>query len=485
MPEDLVRLVEQLIAHSTESQTLEFKASSSNALMIGKDISALANAAATEGEDYAYMIWGIDDSTHEIIGTAFDPLSARHKGQELELWLRLKLSKNAEFSFMTVNVRDKQVVVLRIWPASGYPVSFDGTEYIRSGTSTQALTKNSQRERRLWEVTKSESFEEQTAAQWLTAQEALSRLDWNVYFKQTDTPAPSDQDEILHYLESDGIIKQLDSGQFAISNLGALLFATNMQDFPSIARKALRVIKYDGVRRSSPSRSQTYPRGYADLDTIIAFVQAWLPERETIGRALRITDTMYPQIAVRELLVNMLIHQDLTIRGSGPLIEIFDNRVEFSNPGNSLIRLERLVNDPPSARNPKLAGLSRRLHMCEEAGSGWDKIIDACESAHLPSPEIMQSEGESASLTVRLLQYRPYDQLSEDERMDCCYWHACIQFADGARLTNASLRDRFNLDDSYVSQVSRLIRECVEARRIRAVDPKAARKKMEYIPAWA
>ncbi|NMM95533.1 transcriptional regulator [Bifidobacterium sp. DSM 109960] len=485
MPEDLLKLVEQLVARSTESQTVEFKQSNDDAFMIGKDISALANAAAVEGQDYAYMLWGVDDSTHAIVGTSFNPLAAKHKGQELELWLRLKLSKNAEFKFIPVEVRNHSMVILRIWPAAGYPVSFDGTEYVRSGTSTQPLAKNSQRERRLWEVTKSESFEEQIADQWLTAEESLSLLDWNVYFSQTNTPLPSSQDAILHYLEADGLIKTLDSGQYAITNLGALLFATDMQRFPTVARKALRVIKYEGVRKSSPSRTQTYRHGYADMNAMVAFLQPWLPEAETIGRALRVTHTAYPPIAIRELLANMLIHQDLTSRGSGPLVEVFDNRVEFSNPGNSLIRVERLVNDPPETRNPKLAELSRRLHMCEEAGSGWDKIIDSCEAAHLPSPVVQQSDGiDNASMMVRLSQYRPYAELSMAERRDSCYWHACIQFADGTCLTNSSLRNRFGLDESYSSQVSRLIRDCVNEGRIKPVDTAASKKKMEYIPAW-
>ncbi|MBT1161367.1 MULTISPECIES: ATP-binding protein [Bifidobacterium] len=463
----------------------EFKESNNDAFMIGKDISALANAAAVEGQYYAYMLWGVDDNTHNIIGTTFNPLNEKHKGQELELWLRLKLSKNAEFRFIPINVDDKRLVILRIWPAAGYPVSFDGAEYVRSGTSTQPLAKNSQRERRLWEVTKSESFEEQIALPWLTAEEVLTQLRWKAYFTQSATPMPSSQESVLRYLETDHLVKALDSGQYAITNLGALLFAEDLQQYPTVSRKALRVIKYDGVRKSSPSRTQTYPHGYADMDSIAAFLQAWLPESETIGRALRVTTFAYPPIAVRELLGNMLIHQDLTIRGAGPLIEIFDNRVEFSNPGNSLISIERLVNDPPAARNPKLAALSRRLHMCEEAGSGWDKIIDACETAQLPSPEIQQSDGDSPSIMIRLSQYRPYTQLSTSERMDSCYWHACIQFADGTCLTNASLRARFGLSDSYSSQISRLIREAVHAELIKPVDPDASRKKMEYIPAWA
>ena len=143
MPEDYEELIARLIANSSESQTVEFKESNDDAFMIGKDISALANSAVIEGQDYAYMVWGVRDDTHEVVGTTFNPLTAKHSRQELELWLRLKLSKNAEFRFIRTMVQDKPMVVLRIWPAAGYPVSFDGTEYIRSGTSTQPVAKNS------------------------------------------------------------------------------------------------------------------------------------------------------------------------------------------------------------------------------------------------------------------------------------------------------------------------------------------------------
>lgn len=246
MPEDYEELIARLIANSSESQTVEFKESNDDAFMIGKDISALANSAVIEGQDYAYMVWGVRDDTHEVVGTTFNPLTAKHSRQELELWLRLKLSKNAEFRFIRTMVQGKPMVVLRIWPAAGYPVSFDGTEYIRSGTYTQPVAKNSQREQRLWEITKSESFEDQIALQWLHEDEALSLLDWDRYFKQTDTPVPASRAAILHFLETDRIVKQLDSGQYAVTNLGALLFATDMQRFPTVARKALRIIRYDG-----------------------------------------------------------------------------------------------------------------------------------------------------------------------------------------------------------------------------------------------
>lgn len=484
MPEDYVELVKQLIGHVSETQTIEFKDSNARFEMIGRDIAALANSAIVEGQDYAYMVWGVEDLTHAIIGTSFDPLTAKRGNQELEIWLRVKLSSNAEFRFLSVDVDGKHVVVLRIWPAVGYPVSFDNVEYIRSGTSTQPLQKNSQREQRLWDLTRSGAFEDQIALRWLSRDEVLHKIDWARYFTQTGIPVPEGGSSILHYLVTDNIVKTLDSGQYAVTNLGALLFAANMDDFETVSRKAIRIIRYSGKDRIAATRSKIFLRGYADIDGVMDYIQALLPGQEVIDKGLRVTMNGYPELAIRELVGNMLIHQDLTIRGGGPLVEVFDDRVEFSNPGASLIQVSRLVNDPPQSRNPRLAKLARRLHICEEAGSGWDKIIRSCELMQLPAPEIQESRGDAPSMRVRLMQRRPYRDLTVDERLQACYWHACLQYANGNALTNASLRERFGLSTSSSSQISRLIADAISDRLIRPVDADAANKKMRYIPAW-
>lgn len=484
MPEDYVELVKQLIGHVSETQTIEFKDSNARFEMIGRDIAALANSAIVEGQDYAYMVWGVEDSTHAIIGTSFDPLTAKRGNQELETWLRVKLSSNAEFRFLSVDVDGKHVVVLRIWPAVGYPVSFDNVEYIRSGTSTQPLQKNSQREQRLWDLTRSGAFEDQIALRWLSRDEVLHKIDWARYFTQTGIPVPEGGSSILHYLVTDNIVKTLDSGQYAVTNLGALLFAANMDDFETVSRKAIRIIRYSGKDRIAATRSKIFLGGYAYIDGVMDYIQALLPEQEVIDKGLRVTMNGYPELAIRELVGNMLIHQDLTIRGGGPLVEVFDDRVEFSNPGASLIQVPRLVNDPPQSRNPRLAKLARRLHICEEAGSGWDKIIRSCELMQLPAPEIQESRGDAPSMRVRLMPRRSYRDLTVDERLQACYWHACLQYANGNALTNASLRERFGLSTSSSSQISRLIADAISDRLIRPVDADAANKKMRYIPAW-
>ena len=94
-----------------------------------------------------------------------------------------------------------------------------------------------------------------------------------------------------------------------------------------------------------------------------------LPQNEHIGATFRQVQRLFPEVAIRELIPNALIHQDMTIRGSGPQIELFSDRLEITNPGASLIQPDRMIDLPPRSRNEALASLMRRMDICEEQGS--------------------------------------------------------------------------------------------------------------------
>lgn len=173
-------------------------------------------------------------------------------------------------------------------------------------------------------------------------------MDW--YRQEFDIPQTASTQQTLHLLASEQLIIAQDAGNYAITNLGALLFARDLNDFPTVARKALRVIRYAGPSPISPSRSKTFFSGYAKLDQALEYVEALLPEQEVIQGARRVTLRMFPHMALRELMANMLIHQDFSITSTGPMICIFDGRIEFTNPGSSLVDVARLLNDPPLIR---------------------------------------------------------------------------------------------------------------------------------------
>ncbi len=481
--ENLEKLVLELCKLPNETQWVEFKRDNYDPKMIGQDISALANSAALQDRSCAYMLWGIDDKSHSIVGTKKDLQSLKKGNQEIESWLRNLLSKNADFEFHSVLVNDKNIGVLVVYKAEHAPVTFEKTEYIRIGSYTKRLNEYPAVQVQLWDKIRNEKFEEQYALIDLTEENAVRKLDYSVYFDRKNIPIPSDMKGIAHYMLEEGVLVKQDNGLFAITNLGATAFAKDFHDFPKVYRKALRVVKYEGKSKLVLLKEETRTKGYAvDFENTIKFIEALLPSCEEIVDGIRKSHTAFPSIAIREILANALIHQDFSISGAGPLVEIFDNRIEVTNPGVPLVDVKRIIDNPPRSRNEKLANLLRCLRICEELGTGWDKIIIACELYNLPAPIIDVYE---ESTKVTLFSHKSFTDLSIEDKLWACYLHCCIKYVQGEQLSNKSLRGRFGLSDSSIASISRLISLAVNKHLIKPADPTTAPRYMKYIPYWA
>ena len=199
------------------------------------------------------------------------------------------------------------------------------------------------------------------------------------------------------------------------------------------------------------------------------------------SQALREETRMYPEISVRELVVNALIHQDFTAKGF-PMIEIFIDRLEISNPGTPLITPERFI-DAYVSRNEKLADLMRRMGYCEEKGSGLDKVIFYNELYQLPPIEVIVAENRTR---VSIFGYKGIKNLDKKEKIRACYQHACLKYVSNEKMTNQSLRERFKIEDRNYAIASRIIRDSIEVGFVKEDDPTSnSRKYASYIPFWA
>ena len=468
--ENLDLLVQELIKYPKETEWLEFKHNNYEPQMIGRDISALANSATLNEKSCAYMLWGINDETHEIVGTDKDLRTLKKGNQELENWLRSLLSNNADFEFSSVEVNNKTVGVLIIYSATNQTVMFEKADY----PEIQA---------KLWDKLRTSKFEERSAKIDLSLTEALSLLDYNAYFDNADIPLPQDANGIAHYLLEEAILQKQDNGLYTITNLGAILFAKNLSAFPKLSRKAIRVVQYSDNSRLNMLKEDIGGKGYVvGFEGLMKYVEALIPAREVIIGAKREKETAYPMLAIREAVANALIHQDVAITGTGPVVEIFKSRIEITNPGLPLVDVKRIIDNPPKSRNEKLAALMRRLGMCEELGTGWDKIAITCELCCLPAPKI---DLYSDSTKVSLFSEKAYSNISPEDKMWACYLHACIKHVQGEYLTNSSLRKRFGLKDSSSGSISRLIKDTVELGLIKPLEPDTAPRYMKYLPVWA
>ena len=481
--ENLDKLINELRKLPDETPWLEFKHNNYNPLMIGKDISALANSAALQEKSCAYMLWGINDATHEIVGTEHNLQTLKKGAQELENWLRCLLSRNADFEFYTVPIEDKNVGVLIINKAVNQTVTFEKVDYIRIGSYTKKLNEFPAVQAQLWDRIRNLKFEEQYAKQDLDFKDSLYLLDFSAYFDIKGIRQPTDMTGVLHYMLEEEIIIKQDNGLYAITNMGAILLAKKLTDFPKISRKAIRVIQYSDNNRLKMLKEDIGTKGYVvGFEGLIKYIEALIPTQELITDALREKKTAYPILAIREAVANALIHQDFAITGTGPVVEIFENRIEITNSGTPLVDVKRIIDNPPKSRNEKLAALMRRLRMCEELGTGWDKIVLTCEMLQLPAPKIDLYE---ENTKVTLFSKIPFSTLTAEDKLWACYLHACIKQVQGEQLTNSSLRERFGLKDTYSGSISRLIKDAIEKKYIKALDPNTAPRHMKYIPFWA
>lgn len=483
-PVQLERLLGTLLKLHGEREWVEFKENNEDPDMIGRTVAALSNSARLRNEPFAYMVWGVHDGNRELVGTTFKPAAARKGGEELEHWLVRMLTPRLDLRFYAFESQGRSVVVLEIPAALHTPVLFSGTAYLRIGSLTKPLKEYPEKERELWQVLDAARFEQGVAKGGIdNADEVLRLLDYPRYFEMTGQPLPANKEAILAKLAADNLASDGLHG-WSITNLGAILFAKNLSDFGALGRKALRVIQYPGKNRAQGGREAPGNKGYAvGFEGAIGYINNLLPVSEEIGQALRKEVRAYPELAIRELMANALIHQDFTVPGAGPMVELFSDRIEFTNPGLPLVNALRMMDEPPRSRNEWLAALMRRMNICEERGSGIDKVVWQVELYQLPAPSFVPKE---QAMVVTLYSRLPLKDMSKDDRVRACYQHACLKYVSNEVLTNASLRERFQITEGNAAQASRIIGEALEAGLIKVANPEnKSRKLTQYQPFWA
>lgn len=481
--EYLLSLLHELRNLPKETEWVEFKHNNANPEEIGEYLSALANAAAFTGKVHAYMVWGVDDQSHEVLGTSFDPAVAKIGNEELESWLLRQLNPKINFRFFSIQVDAKPVVLMEIGAAFRHPVQFKNTEYIRVGSYKKKLKDFPEKERELWRVFDRVPFEREIAAENVTSDEVLKLLDYPAYFDLLSLPLPEGKEGILNALAADEMIAANNGGKWNITNLGAVLFAKRLADFRPLRRKALRVILYKGEGRVETVREQEGSKGYASgFEGLIGYVTNLLPSNEVIGQALRKEVPMFPELAIRELVANAIIHQDFHLTGTAPMVEIFANRMEITNPGLPLVKTDRFLDSPPKSRNEALASFMRRVGVCEERGSGVDKVVSQAEFYQLPAP-LFESTAEHTRAV--LFAHREFREMDKEDRVRACYLHACLRYVQRDFMTNTTLRDRFGIEEKNSSMASRIIRDTIQAGLIRCHDEMVGSKARKYLPWWA
>ncbi len=255
------------------------------------------------------------------------------------------------------------------------------------------------------------------------ADEVVALLDTQAYFDLLHFPYPVNRPSVLERFESEKLIQRRD-GDWTITNLGGLLFAKKLDQFEGLARKAPRVIVYEGKSKLKTKLDRLGGKGYAvGFQGLVEFINGLVLSNEIIEQALRREIKMFPEIAVRELVANALIHQDFAISGLSVMIELYEDRMEISNPGKPFIPPDRFI-DEYQSRNESLADLMRRLGICEEKGSGVDKVIQAVEAFQLPAPDFRVGQTRTS---VVLFAHKEFEAMDRNDRIRATYQHCCLR----------------------------------------------------------
>jgi len=257
-----------------------------------------------------------------------------------------------------------------------------------------------------------------------------------------------------------------------------------LNEFEGLFRKAPRVVVYDGRDKLHESRvfvpgTKGYVVGFAGL---IDFVGSHIPVNEEIGKAFREEIKMFPDVMIRELVANALIHQDFNETGTSVTVEIYSNRMEILNPGRSIVSPDRFI-DAYQSRNERLADVMRRMGICEEQGRGVDKVIDYAEICQLPAPD--WRTGERHTIAV-VFAHKSFEDMDGIERIRAAYQHCALKYLTNERMNNQSLRERFKLSDDKTELVSGIISDAMREARIKPENPeKTSRRYAKYVPYWA
>lgn len=215
-------LLKKLQAFPKECEWVEFKLNNGNPEQIGKYISALSNSACCADQDYGYLVYGIENETHRLVGTNFKPSEEKIKNQELENYIAVQLEPRIDFSVFEFDFEGLQFSIIRVEATQNTPVTYKGEAFIRIGSYKKKLKEHPERARKIWSKKDKVSFERDIVLEGISETEVLNLIDYPNFFALNKLPLPDNRSGIISRLILEKIIRK-EGLNHSITNLGALL----------------------------------------------------------------------------------------------------------------------------------------------------------------------------------------------------------------------------------------------------------------------
>ena len=466
--------LEKWLLVPTETEHLEFK----EAKLQFDSTKLLKYCVALANEGGGYIVLGITDKRpRQVVGSI-----AYSKAGELN-GIKSRIVNELRFRVEVTELQhpNGRVLVFEVPTRPvGRALDYEGAYLMRVGEELRPMTPDMLK--RIFAEDQQDWFS-QPARCDASPDDVIALLDTQTYFELLKISYPTSRDAVLERLQSQDLIKQTPQG-WTISNIAAILLAKKLDAFsPALARKAPRVVIYEGINKLQTRDDKPGNRGYAvGFDRLVDFVHSAAPQNRFIEEVVREEVKMFPKQALRELIANALVHQDILGTGTSVMIEMYSDRIEISNPGIPPIKVERFI-DENRSRNEQLADIMRRFGICEEKGSGIDKVVNAAEVFQLPAPDFRVGDTRT---TAVLFAHQDFANMSKTDRIRACYQHCCLLYVSNQRMSNQTLRERFRLSESQGATVSLIIKATKEAGLIKADESESTSTRYaRYLPFWA
>lgn len=396
-------LLDALRMEPDETEWLEFKVNRYDPQTLGEYLSALSNSACLHWKPKGYLAFGIEDKTHIVKGTSFDPAKAKGRGnQDLQMWLATGLDPNVGFNVRRFPYHGEPVVLFEVNAAIDRPVSFYGTAWIRIGSSKTKLINHPAKERGIWS--------------------RRNRIDWSAQIceratiEDLDTEAISKarQEYKTKFPQKSGEADKWDDIQFLnksrltihgkITNAAIVLLGK--PESPTLLSPAVARISW--VLKDEQNREKDYehfdPPFLLNVDRAFSKVRNLKYRHMPSGTLFPMEITQYDHWVIREALHNCIAHQDYDLHGRINLVEtpsmlILTNMGSFL-PG-SVETVIRQDAPPEMYRNPFLAAAMVNLNMIDTQGGGIKKMFQTQMNRYFPLPDYDLDQPDRVAVKIR------------------------------------------------------------------------------------
>ena len=444
--QDLISLIDELRALPKENEWVEFKTGNvTTNEKLGQYISGLSNAACIANKSFAYLVFGINDDTHEVEGTNYKFKNRKEGNEELELWIKRYLSPSIKFDHFTCDYNAQHVEIFRIPAAIGEPTNFKFYPYIRFDSSLTDLKKyphylraiyNSQTD---WsaQIVDKASIDDLDENAIKIAKEKYKEKNINQpYYKDIDNWSPKT------FLDK---LKITVDGK--ITNTALILLGkpeTAHYISPAVAQITW---KLDTEEKAYQHFNMPL---YTEVNNVLAKIRnvnyKFFPDNQLVAAEVIKYDTE----VILEALNNCIAHQDYS-RHSRILLTEKINKLIFSNEGSFF---EGTAEDytagektPNKYRNKWLADAMVKLNMIDSLGYGIHKMYKSQRKRYFPLPDYTKSTRDSVILEI-------YGHTIDEN-----YSKLLIEKKDDLSLTEVILLDKVQKDIPINDEASKLLKK--------------------------